>query len=264
VTLFESAGRIGGQFVLAANIPGKEDYGLSLESFSAQLSDCGVEVRTGSAVDPGSLGRDNFDEVIVSTGVIPRAIDIPGADDPRVVGYAQVLDGSAPVGERVVIIGGGGIGHDVALFLATGGTARQRTREAFFARWGVNGAPQLHPPRRQITMVKRSPGSFGRTLGKSTGWILRQELKDLGVRQIAEARYVGIDREGLHITVGDRSEVLPADTIVVCAGQEADRRLADAIAAKGQSVHVIGGARLAGELDAKRAIHEGAVIGNRI
>jgi len=264
VTLFESAGRIGGQFVLAAHIPGKEDYGLSLASFAAQLAECGVEVRTASPVDPGALGRDSFDEVIVATGVTARPIDIPGADDPRVVGYASVLDGSAPVGERVVIIGGGGIGHDVALFLATGGVAQRRTREAFFERWGVDGAPGPHAPRRQITMVKRSPGGFGRTLGKSTGWILRQELKDMNVRQIAGARYVRIDGEGLHIVVADRSEVLPADTIVVCAGQEENRRLADAIAATGQSVHVIGGAKLAGELDAKRAIQEGALVGNRI
>jgi 2,4-dienoyl-CoA reductase (NADPH2) len=113
-------------------------------------------------------------------------------------------------------------------------------------------------------MVKRSPGAFGRTLGKSTGWILRQELKDLKVRQIADARYLKIDREGLHIALPDRNEVLPADTIVVCAGQDSDRRIADAIAASGQTVHVIGGARLAGELDAKRAIYEGAILGNRI
>ncbi|TXL70081.1 FAD-dependent oxidoreductase [Vineibacter terrae] len=261
VTLFESAGRIGGQFALAANIPGKEDYGLSLQSLSAQLADCGVEIGTGCTVDPRSLRPADFDEVITSTGVTPRLIDIPGGDDPRVVGDTKVLDGSVTAGERVVIIGGGGIGHDVALFLAAGTGGR---RQEFFARWGIDGRPLPHPPRRQITMVKRSPGSFGRTLGKSTGWILRQELKNLKVRQIADARYVKIDSEGLHIAVADRIEVLPADTIVVCAGQEADRRIADAIAASGQPVHVIGGARLAGELDAKRAIHEGAILGNRI
>jgi 2,4-dienoyl-CoA reductase (NADPH2) len=113
-------------------------------------------------------------------------------------------------------------------------------------------------------MVKRSEGSFGRTLGKSTGWILRQELKDLKVRQIAGARYLKIDHDGLHVALGDRNEVLAADTIVVCAGQESDRQLADEIEAGGQPVHVIGGARLAGELDAKRAIYEGAILGNRI
>lgn len=264
VTLFEGAPRIGGQFALAAVVPGKEDYGLSLKSYEAQLADAGVEIKTGVTVDLEALKRENFDEVIVSTGVTPRLIDIPGADDPRIVGYAKILDSTVRAGERVVIIGGGGIGHDVALFLAMETNGRRQTREEFFERWGINGKSKAHPPKRQITMVKRSPGAFGRTLGKSTGWILRQELKDLKVRQIADARYLKIDREGLHIALPDRNEVLPADTIVVCAGQDSDRRIADAIAASGQTVHVIGGARLAGELDAKRAIYEGAILGNRI
>lgn len=264
VTLFETAATIGGQFVLAATIPGKEDYGLSLKSYAAQLVDCGVEVRTGVTVDPQALRGAGFDEVIVSTGVTPRLIDIPGGDDPRVVGYTRILDGTVKAGERVIIIGGGGIGHDVALFLAMDSGGREQTREEFFARWGIHGEPKVHPARRQITMVKRSPGAFGRTLGKSTGWILRQELKDLKVRQIADARYLKIDAEGLHVALADRNEVLPADTIVVCAGQESERRIADGIAASGQSVHVIGGARLAGELDAKRAIYEGAKLGNSI
>jgi 2,4-dienoyl-CoA reductase (NADPH2) len=264
VTLFEAANRIGGQFVLAASIPGKEDYGLSLESFAVQLADCGVEIKTGVAVDAETLKRSNFDEVIVSTGISPRLIDIPGGDDPRVVGYTRVLDGTLKAGERVVIIGGGGIGHDVALFLAMEGNGRRQTREEFFERWGIGGKPKPHAARRKITMVKRSPGAFGRTLGKSTGWILRQELKDFGVCQIADARYLKIDAQGLHIALADRNEILPFDTLVVCAGQEPDRRIADEIAANGQSVHVIGGARLAGELDAKRAIYEGAILGNRI
>lgn len=264
VTLFEAAPRIGGQFALAAVIPGKEDYGLSLKSYEAQLAAAGVEVKAGVAVDPEALKSGNFDDVIVSTGVTPRLIDIPGGDDPRVVSYSKVLDGSVKAGDRVVVVGGGGIGHDVALFLAMETNGRRQTREEFFERWGIDGKPKTHAAKRQITMVKRSPGAFGRTLGKSTGWILRQELKDFKVRQIAEARYLKIDSEGLHIALPDRNEVLPADTIVVCAGQESDRGIADDIAANGQTVHVIGGARLAGELDAKRAIYEGAILGNRI
>jgi len=264
VTLFEAAPRIGGQFALAAVIPGKEDYDLSLKSYEAQLAEAGVEIRTGAAVDAEALKRENFDEVVVSSGVNPRLIDIPGGDDPRVVGYTDILNGKVKAGERVVVIGGGGIGHDVALFLAMETNGRRQTREEFFERWGIEGRPKHHPARRQITMVKRSPGAFGRTLGKSTGWILRQELKDLKVRQIAQAEYLKINAEGLHIALPDRKEVLPADTIVVCAGQESDRAIADVIAANGQAVHVIGGARLAGELDAKRAIYEGAILGNRI
>jgi 2,4-dienoyl-CoA reductase (NADPH2) len=264
VTLFEAAPRIGGQFALAAVIPGKEDYGLSLKSYEAQLAAAGVEIKTGVVVGPEALKRENFDEVIVSTGVRPRLIDIPGGDDPRVVGYTKILDGTVKAGDRVVVIGGGGIGHDVALFLAMETNGRRQTRKEFFERWGINGKQKAHAARRQITMVKRSPGAFGRTLGKSTGWILRQELKDLKVRQLAEARYLKIDAEGLHLALPDRIEVLPADTIVVCAGQESDRAIADHITANGQTVHVIGGARLAGELDAKRAIYEGAILGNRI
>ncbi len=264
VTLFEAAPRIGGQFALAAVIPGKEDYGLSLKSYESQLAAAGVEIKTGAMVDPETLKRENFDEVIVSTGVTPRLIDIPGGDDPRVVGYTKLLDGTVKAGERVVVIGGGGIGHDVAIFLAMETNGRRQTHEEFIDRWGIDGKPTTHPARRQITMVKRSPGAFGRTLGKSTGWILRQELKDMKVRQIAEARYLKIDSEGLHIALPDRNEVLAADTIVICAGQDSDRGIADEIAANGQTAHVIGGARLAGELDAKRAIYEGAILGNRI
>jgi 2,4-dienoyl-CoA reductase (NADPH2) len=253
-----------GSFSLAAAIPGKEDYGLSLESYEAQLTDANIEIKTGVKADAEALRRENFDEVIVSTGVAPRLIDIPGGDDPRVVAYIQVLDGTVEAGERVLIIGGGGIGHDVALFLAMQTNGRRQTREEFFERWGIHGKSKPHPSRRQITMLKRSPGAFGRTLGKSTGWILRQELKDLNVRQIAAARYLKIDDAGLHIALEDRNQILPADTIVVCAGQESNRALANDLAAIGRSVHVIGGARLAGDLDAQRAIYEGAILGSRI
>ncbi|EGP53977.1 NADH:flavin oxidoreductase/NADH oxidase (plasmid) [Agrobacterium tumefaciens F2] len=264
VTLYEAGTEVGGQFTLAARVPGKEDYGRAIEGFRRQLDDAGVHVRTGQRVGIDMLGRENFDDVVVSTGVTPRLVDIPGADDPRVVGYTSILDGSVKAGERVVVIGAGGIGHDVALFAALGDDHEPQSIGEFEERWGVNGRPQPHPSKRIVTMVKRSPGSFGRTLGKSTGWILRKELKDLGVRQIGEARYLKIDAEGLHIEVAGQIEVLPADTIVVCAGQESVRGLADELKARGQSVHIIGGAKLAGELDAKRAIYEGAVIGNSI
>lgn len=264
VTLYEAGPEIGGQFTLAAQIPGKEDYGRALTGFKYQLADAGVDMRTGQRVTIDALGAGNFDEVVISTGIRPRALDIPGADDPRVVGYTSILDGSVIAGESVVVIGGGGIGHDVALFLTHDQTGERPAIAEFEDRWGVKGERNVHPARRSVTMVKRSPGSFGRALGKSTGWILRQELKDVGVRQIAEAQYVKIDEAGLHIVVNDHVEVLQADTIVVCAGQESSRELADQLEARGQTVHVVGGAKLAGELDAKRAIFEGACIGNRI
>lgn len=264
VTLYEAGPEIGGQFTLAAHVPGKEDYGRAIEGFKRQLDEAGINVRTAQRVSIDALGRENYDDVIVSTGVAARLIDIPGSDDPRVADYASILDGSVKAGQRVAVIGAGGIGHDVALFLAIGEDRRVPSVEDFEERWGVRGSAKQHPSRRSVTMVKRSSGSFGRTLGKSTGWILRRELKDLGVRQIGDAQYLKIDAEGLHISVQDRTEVIPADTIVVCAGQVSVRGLADELESRGQTVHVIGGAKLAGELDAKRAMFEGAIIGNQI
>lgn len=265
VTMYDSAPDIGGQFALAARIPGKEDYGRAVDGFRNQLAELGIEVRTNQRVGIEQLQTANFDEVVISTGIQPRPLDIPGADDPRVAGYVDVLSGAVTVGERVVIIGGGGIGHDTALFLAAGAAGSDGPdRHAFAERWGIGGPRQLPTPRRQVTMVKRSPGPFGKSLGKSTGWILRQELKDLGVRQVSGATYLKIDADGLHIEVDGAIEVLPADTIVVCAGQLSSRELADQLEARGQRVHVIGGARMAGDLDAMRAIREGALVGNRL
>jgi len=264
VTLYESAPEIGGQFILAAKIPGKEDYGLALSGLRNQLRDWGVDIRTARHIDVERLISENFDDVVISTGVEARSLDIPGADDPRVVPYKKILDGSVKAGRSVVIIGGGGIGHDAALFLAHGETDGGQAVDEFERRWGIRGERHLPHATRSVTMVKRSPGPFGRTLGKTTGWIVRQELKDMGVRQIAEAKYLKIDEAGLHISVGDKSEVLAADTIVVCAGQVSSRTLADELERRGQSVHVIGGAKLAAELDAKRAIFEGAVVGNQL
>lgn len=264
VTLFEAAPEIGGQLSLAARVPGKEDYRRAIEGFKRQLEHAGVQIRTGHIVDIDSLVRENFDDVVISTGVAPRLLDIPGADDPRVVGYTSILSGAVKAGQNVVIIGAGGIGHDVALFLALGDDHPPQSIADFEARWGINGVPHPHPAKRKVTMLKRSPGGFGRTLGKSTGWILKKELKDLDVRQIAEVNYLKIDARGLHVENQGAVEIIPADTIVVCAGQTSVRGLADELEARGQSVHVIGGAKLAGELDAKRAILEGALVGNRI
>ncbi|SES12795.1 2,4-dienoyl-CoA reductase [Sphingobium sp. YR768] len=264
VTLFEAGPKVGGQFVLAAAVPGKEDYGLSLASFELQLADAEVDVRTNCRVTYDALVQDNFDDVVISTGVVARKLDMPGADDPRVVDYAGILTGKVRAGERVVIVGGGGIGHDVALFLARGEDTPPETIGEFKEQWGVGQAREPRGSARTITMVKRSPGPFGKTLGKSTGWILRQELKDYGVRQISSANYLGIESEGFRIGVDGVEEVLAADTIVVCAGQISMRELADRLAAAGHHVHVIGGADKAGELDAKRAIYEGALVGSTL
>lgn len=264
VTLYEAGPEVGGQLRLAAKVPGKEDYGLAIVGFRNQLAELGVDVRLGHRVDLDELARENFDDVVVSTGVQARRLDIPGANDPRVVGYTDILDGTVKAGQSVVVIGGGGIGHDVALFLAKGEDHGEPSIAEFERHWGVKEARRPPPARRNVVMVKRSPGAFGKTLGKSTGWILRQELKDFGVRQISGAAYLKIDDAGLHIEVEGRAETLPADTIVVCAGQTSVRGIADELEARGQTVHVVGGAKLAGELDAKRAIDEGARIGNSL
>jgi 2,4-dienoyl-CoA reductase (NADPH2) len=264
VVLFEAAGRIGGQMNLAARVPGKADYADIVRAYALQLGDLGGKIFTGRRIGAADLLADSFDEFVIATGVTPRPLDLPGANDARVISYEAALSGSSEVGKRVAIIGAGGIGHDVALTLAHPNLRETLEPDAFAHRWGVGGAPHPSPANRQVTLIKRSSGPFGRTLGKSTGWILRQELKDLGVRQIAEASYLKIDAGGLHIAVQDRIEVLQADTVVVCAGQLSARTLADALDSQGQRVHVIGGARLANELDAKRAIHEGALVGNQL
>jgi 2,4-dienoyl-CoA reductase (NADPH2) len=261
VTVFEAEPRIGGQMNLAARIPGKEDYARAIAAYGAQLARLGVPVVLGRRVTAAELAGGGFEEVVAATGIRPRALDLPGADDPRVLSYEDALSGRIEIGGRVVVIGAGGIGHDVALFLAHPGHGGPADRAAFARRWGVQGEPHPLPARREVTLVKRSPGPFGRGLGRSTGWILRQELRDLGVRQIAGATYLRIDKEGLHLEARGERRCLPADAVVVCAGQIPERGLADELAAAGLPVHVIGGARLATELDARRAAEEGMALG---
>ena len=264
VEVFEAAGEIGGQMNLAARIPGKSDYRDAARAYAAQLRVLGVQVHLGVRADAAALANSGFDAFIVATGVRPRALEIPGSDDPRVVSYEAALTGAAEVGQRVTVIGAGGIGHDVALFLAVGNHDTSRDPAAFARRWGIAGTPEVPAPARTVTLLKRQPGPFGRTLGKTTGWILRQELRDLGVEQLAGVAYVRIDASGLHIEHDGTPRVIPVDTIVACAGQTPENALASSLAATGKPVHLIGGARLATELDARRAVEEGVRLGLRI
>jgi 2,4-dienoyl-CoA reductase (NADPH2) len=264
VTLYDGGPEIGGQLRLASRVPGKEDYARALRGFQQQLNDLNVELRLGRDVAAETIAAQSYDDIVIATGVKPRKLDIAGAEDSRVVGYTEILNRSVIAGRKVVLIGGGGIGHDVALFLAHDDNHDATDVADFERRWGIKGVPSPRLSGRAITMVKRSPGTFGRSLGKSTGWIVRQELRDFGVKQISGATYLGVESEGLAIRVEGQKRTLAADTIVICAGQESDRGLADALLALGQTVHVIGGAHLASELDAKRAIDEGARSGNRI
>ena len=261
VELFEAAAVIGGQMNLAARIPGKADYAEAVRAYGAQLRALGVPIHLNVRADTETLTREGFDDFVMATGVRPRGLDLPGADDPRVVSYEEALSGRANLSSRIVVVGASGIGHDVALFLAHSDHAACVDPAAFASRWGIGGAPRISPPARHVTLLKRSPGSFGRTLGKTTGWIIRQELRDLGVQQFSGVNYQRIDASGLHITSEKGTACLPFDTLVVCAGQISERTLADQLAGMDKRVHIIGGARLATELDAKRAVEDGVRLG---
>ncbi|WP_329587237.1 NADPH-dependent 2,4-dienoyl-CoA reductase [Streptomyces sp. NBC_01005] len=267
VTLFDAAEEIGGQLNVARQVPGKEEFDETLRYFRTRLREEKVELRLGTRVTAGAL--DGFDEVVLATGVTPRSPAIPGQDHPSVVGYLDVLRDRAHVGERVAIIGAGGIGFDVAEFLTDSGDAASRDPEVFFRQWGVDTeyrdrgglrAPERPKTPRTVHLIQRRSGKVGAGLGKTTGWIHRTELRHRGVTTIAGASYDRIDDEGLHLTVDGEQHLLPVDTIVLCAGQEPRRDLYEELLAAGRPAHLIGGADVAAELDAKRAIRQGTEL----
>ncbi len=265
VTLFDAASEIGGQFNVAKRIPGKEEFHETLRYFRHRLVDTGVDVRLETRVDATALA--GFDEVVVATGISPRKVDFPGADHPMVVSYLDVLQGRVTAAERVAIIGAGGIGFDVGEFLIHHGQSPSLDTARWMAEWGVDptfekrGAlvtPQPEAPVRKVWLLQRSPGKPGARLGKTTGWIHRATLKAKQVTMLGGVEYLGVDDTGLRIRVDGTEQLLGVGTVVVCAGQEPQRALADALRAEGRSVHVIGGADVAAELDAKRAIDQGS------
>ncbi|WP_374383470.1 FAD-dependent oxidoreductase [Thermomonas sp.] len=265
VALFDAAGEIGGQFNLAKRIPGKEEFHETLRYFRQRIEDTGVQLRLHTPVDAAML--EGFDEVVVATGVTPRAIDIPGHDHPKVVGYLDVLQGRVVPGAKVAIIGAGGIGFDVAEFLAEPGPSSSLDPARWMAEWGVDPhfevagglvAPRPEPCARQLWLLQRSPGRPGARLGKTTGWIHRATLKAKGVKMLGGVEYLGVDDEGLHVRIDGGEQLLAVDHVVVCAGQEPRRDLHAALLARGRNVHLIGGADVAAELDAKRAIAQGS------
>ncbi|CAD5920403.1 oxidoreductase [Streptomyces cyaneofuscatus] len=267
VTLFDTADEIGGQLNVARRVPGKEEFNETLRYFRTRLAELDVELRLSTRADAGTL--DGFDEIVLATGVEPRTPAIPGTDHPNVVSYLDVLRDGAPVGDRVAIVGAGGIGFDVAEFLTDGGDAASLDADTFFRQWGVDTAYQerggLRAPERPKTprtvhLVQRKTTKVGAGLGKTTGWIHRTELRHRGVEMIAGASYDLIDDEGLHLTVDGERRVLAVDTVVLCAGQEPRRELYEELRAAGGPVHLIGGADVAAELDAKRAIRQGTEL----
>ncbi|MER5633290.1 NADPH-dependent 2,4-dienoyl-CoA reductase [Streptomyces nitrosporeus] len=267
VTLFDSADEVGGQLNVARRIPGKEEFDETLRYFRTRLAEEGVELRLGTTAAPGDL--DGYDEVVLATGVEPRTPAIPGVGHPCVVGYLDVLRDGAAVGDRVAVIGAGGIGFDVAEFLTDCGDAASRDPEVFARQWGVDTAyadrgglrtPERPRPPRSVWLIQRRAGKVGAGLGRTTGWIHRTELRHRGVTTIAGASYDLIDDEGLHLTVDGVRQVLPVDTVVLCAGQEPRRELYEALVAAGRRVRLIGGADVAAELDAKRAVQQGTEL----
>ena len=265
VTLFDAADAIGGQFNLAKRIPGKEEFHETLRYFDRRLQDTGVEVRLSTPVDAAALA--GFDAVVVATGILPRKVDFPGADHPKAISYLDVLSGRVRPGGRVAIVGAGGIGFDVAEFLVHDGPSSTLDRDRWLAEWGVatdfSGPgglrpPQPEPPARQVWLLQRSPGKPGARLGKTTGWIHRATLKAKQVAMLGGVSYLGLDDAGFRIRVDGQEQTLPVDHVVVCAGQEPRRELFDALQAAGTPAHLIGGADVAAELDAKRAIAQGS------
>ena len=269
VTLFEADERIGGQFNLAARIPGKEEFRETLRYFRNALADSGVRVELGHRVTGAELVEAGFDAVVLATGVTPRIPDVPGIDHPKVVTYLQVLRDDAAVGDSVAIMGAGGIGFDVAAFLTQSGPSATLEPARFYAEWGIDSthstrggviAPAREEPARQVALLQRKTSKVGAGLGKTTGWIHRMELKHRDVQMIPGVEYERIDDEGLHITLDGEPQVLPVDTVVVCTGQEPQRELLAGLTDAGVNVHVIGGADVAAELDAKRAIKQGTEV----
>ncbi len=265
VTLFEAAPELGGQFLLARAVPGKAEYLATPRHYAAELAAAGVSVRLGRAAEAADLA--GFDKVVLATGIVARRPDLPGIDHPKVVAYDDLLSGRREAGGTVAIMGAGGVGFDVALFLSGDG-------EDFDAMWGIDRAfgtgggltapAAPPPPKRRIVMMQRKPERPGATLGKTTGWIHKAHLQRHGVEMLSGVSYRAIDDAGLHITVAGAERLITADTIVTCVGQDPRRDLLAALQAMGKPVHLIGGARDATRLDALAAFEEGTRLGLEI
>ena len=265
VTLYDAANEIGGQFNLAKCIPGKEEFHETLRYFQTQLQRQGVQLKLGQTVSAEQLESSDADEIILATGITPRIPAIPGIDHPKVLGYIDVIKG-APVGQSIALIGAGGIGFDVAEYLTHDQDDSSTRIESFLQKWGVSQDPQARgglseilpvssKAERTVYLLQRKTSKVGDGLGKTTGWIHRADLKMKGVKMLSGCEYQRIDDEGLHLDIQGEPQLLPVDTVVICAGQEPRRELQAGITRK--PVHLIGGADIAAELDAKRAIAQG-------
>ena len=271
VTLFDADSEIGGQFNMAKQIPGKEEFHETIRYFKKQIELQNVRLKLNTRVDKSILDQGNFDEVIIATGIEPRKPNIQGIDHAKVLSYIDVLKKKKPVGQSVAVIGAGGIGFDVSEYLLHEGASNTLNLDAWLEEWGIDKSlkarsgiegvkPNIPKPNRQITMFKRSKGKFGGNLGKTTGWIHRTNLKKMGVQFVGEVSYSKIDDDGLHYEQNGETKVLNVDNIIICAGQTPQKELYNALKDSQHNVHVIGGADFAAELDAKRAIEQGAKL----
>ena len=275
VTLFDADKEIGGQFNMAKQIPGKEEFYETIRYFNKQLELHNVDVQLNKRVSAKDLEGDDFDEIIIATGIKPRIPNINGIEHRKVLSYLDVLKDKKPIGKRVAIIGAGGIGFDLSEYLLHSGESSAMNLDLWLKEWGIDTSiksrggidgikPVIHRGEREIFMFKRSKGKFGGKLGKTTGWIHRANLKKKNVQFINEVAYTKIDDQGLHYIQNDKAKILDVDHIVICAGQTPLRELYDALSELGKKVHMIGGADVAAELDAKRAIDQGCRLAAEI
>jgi len=267
VTLFESASEIGGQFNMAKCIPGKEEFHETLRYFTHRIADTGVQLQLNTAATAESL--HGFDGVVLATGVLPRTLSIPGAEHAKTLSYLDVIRHGKPVGKRVAIVGAGGIGFDVAEFLTQAAPSATTDVARWSHEWGVDASyanrgglakPEPEAAEREVWLLQRTPGTPGKRLNKTTGWVHRAALKMKNVKMLGGVSYERIDDAGLHVTIDGNPQVLPVDNVVICAGQEPRRDLHEALKAANVDVHLIGGADVAAELDAKRAIEQGTKL----
>jgi 2,4-dienoyl-CoA reductase (NADPH2) len=273
VALYEQADAIGGQFNLARRIPGKEEYAEPMRYWGHLLAELGVEVHLGARADAGMLQARQFDAVIVATGVTPRDPRIPGQDHPMVLDYHDAIAGDREIGRRVAIVGAGGIGFDVAEFLTQPAPSPTTDIARWTREWGVDTSfeqrggleqPEIETSPREVWLLQRTPGKPGKRLNKTTGWVHRAALKAKGVKMLGGVTYERIDEAGLHVTIEGKPRTLAVDNVIICAGQVSNRTLADELEALGVAVHVIGGADVAAELDAKRAIRQATELADTL
>ncbi|OSY88309.1 2,4-dienoyl-CoA reductase [Tenacibaculum holothuriorum] len=275
VTLYDADSETGGQFNIAKQIPGKEEFYETIRYFNKQIELHNVKLKLNTRVNADDLAREDFDEVVLATGITPRTPRIEGIEHEKVLSYIDVVKHKKTVGKRVAVIGAGGIGFDVSEYLAHEGESTSQNIDAWLQEWGIDKTlearagiegvqPEFYPSPREIFMFKRSKGKFGGNLGKTTGWIHRAVLKKKKVQFINEVQYSKIDDQGLHYVQNEEQKVLDVDNVIVCAGQLPFKELLEPLEAKGITTHVIGGADVAAELDAKRAIDQGSRLAAKL